>query len=115
MVGVGSAIVDTLGKDPVCPTCQVYKEWLDEERSKREYYEQLYLARIGAIKASEEIESVTSFPSVHRVVTLSSLRQQAVANSRNRNTQPSAELAKDSDKTEAELLFESALNGKETS
>jgi len=114
----GLGIVGLVNRTPECPTCEVLKSWLDQERAKREYYEQLVLTRSGIVKDTEQIvTSVESFPSIQRVTTLSSLRRQAEMQSRNMRNQSATEtssIARPSELTEAEALFERELNAKET-
>lgn len=100
-------VVSVVG-DNTCPTCEVYKEWLEEERAKRQFYEQTLLLRVGIIKSENESSTpnVVEFPSITRVTTLSQLRRRAQEAARKKvDTNPPL--------TEAEKLFEESINGKE--
>tara|TARA_R110000868_G_scaffold16913_7_gene74970 strand:- start:6843 stop:7133 length:291 start_codon:yes stop_codon:yes gene_type:complete len=95
----------------------VYKEWLAQEQNRSAYYEQLYLGsirnQVTQVRAEEKEFDLSEFSSLSRMTTLSSLRHKAERHSRTMSNQPAAGLASDLEKTDAEKLFEDALNGKE--
>lgn len=102
---LGEGITDTITgllSDPPCKECIILREWLEQERGKREYYEQLLLTKAGIIR-SNEVEDAVEYPTVHRISTMSSLRRMA-----------QAEMIKASQnkKPEAVKKFEDALNDK---
>lgn len=117
-LGVGSAVGKFLSTTPECPTCKVYKEWLEEERAKRDYFETLLLERLSINAGVNEQEikpNIEEFTSVGRITTLSALRKEArdLRAVQYRNQTPAAEIADPAGLTEAEKIFEESLNGKE--
>lgn len=117
-LGVGSAVGKFLSTTPECPTCKVYKEWLEEERAKRDYFETLLLERLSINAGVNEQEikpNIEEFTSVGRITTLSTLRKEArdLRAVQYRNQTTAAEIADPAGLTEAEKIFEESLNGKE--
>lgn len=96
-------------KPPECPTCAVYRDWLNEEKLKRAHYELLYLDLLRGANKVEHREEINTdeFKSISRITTLSSLRNRAYAHRKEINDQPTAEIA------EAERVFEESINGQE--
>lgn len=117
-LGVGSAVGKFLSTTPECPTCKVYKEWLEDERAKRDYYESLLMERLTIGLKDEVVEppGLDDFTSINRITTLSAIRREArdLRAQQFRAQSNAAEIANPAGLTEAEKLFEESLNGKES-
>jgi len=66
-----------LVSQPQCERCKALEDWLEAERVERKYFQELLLTKAGIIRNNEEISEMESFPSIHKINTLSSLRKAA--------------------------------------
>ncbi len=101
------AIVDFARRDSKYEI--LLREVLENERERREFYERLYLTKSGAFGSDSEKLDIstlddTLYPTIKRHATLTQIRQEAERIYSNK-----ARLAKDSEKTEGEKLFEESL------
>lgn len=110
-VGIVVSGIKGFIKEPDCKTCEALRDWLDEEKAKRDFYEKLFLQKVGVFAEETKEEAEIEYPSVNRVTTLSSLRRQARQIQHSRR-QIIDEVAPKAELTEAEIQFEEALNGK---
>jgi hypothetical protein len=102
---IGS-ITSTRGSGSKCQTCELLREWLESERSKREYYEQIVLSASGLVaKPESEQIDLSHFPTIQKSYTLTHMRDVA----RKEAIRRADPLAKDSEKSPEELRFERAL------
>lgn len=84
MLGI-VGIVGRIGKLFVCGKCELYKEVLEVEREKREFYEKLLLTKAGILREDEvTVSNLEDYPTVRRATTLSMARRMAVAASANK-------------------------------
>lgn len=96
-------VTDSLFGDVECKQCALLRECLDIEREKRDYYEKLLLIKSGILVSTPEDVRPEEFESVRKIVTLSRLKHELEASSKK------AALAKEEEKTEAEIIFERSL------
>jgi hypothetical protein len=103
---VVSGVGDFIVKDVTCKECAILREWLEEEKAKRDFYEQLYLTKTGAfgMDATPDL-TPENFKPIIRKSTLSSVRRILEQKSRNQ-----ARTAKPEELNEAEQVFQESLN-----
>lgn len=98
-------IIDSLSTK--CDKCELYEHLWVEEKERREFYEKVYLTKTGAFSDPEVSVTSEDFKPVRRYVTPSDLKRQATM-LRRKQSEPER-LASESEKTEAERLFEESL------
>lgn len=90
--------------EPECAKCLVLREWLEQERERSRYFEQLLLTRAGIIHTTEDkpLEQQEDWAPIRKITTMSQLRNAARNASRSMNNLNSV--------TDEERAFEEELN-----
>lgn len=104
-------VVDNIGGQKDCKTCEAYREFLEVETQRSRYFEQLLLKRVGIIQSDTvQEDEQTLLPVVHRMASLSAIRRAAEQLKKNKKSDnPVADI---SELTEAERVFQEHLGDK---
>lgn len=96
--------VRSLFSEPDCKKCPIYREWLEQELAEKKILMERILNLESSKSVNQDLDTLDEWPSINRNMTLSDIRRRLEL------AHKKPIVATESEKTEAEKLFEDNLN-----